>query len=40
MDSCLVLSCVVTAGCLFCICIEHGKSILVMLGLQSDERNH
>jgi hypothetical protein len=34
----LVYSCVIAAGCLLCICIEHGRSILVMLGLQSDER--
>ncbi len=40
MDSCLVIACVVVVGCFLCICIEHGKSILVMLGLQSDERDH
>lgn len=39
MDNCLVNACVVVVGCAACICIEHGKSILVMLGLQSDERD-
>ena len=38
MDRCIVISCVVVVGCALCICIEHGSSILVMLGLQSDER--
>ena len=40
MDRCLVYAIVVVVGCAVCICIEHGKSILVMLGLQSDERDH
>jgi hypothetical protein len=38
MDSCLVFSCVVVVGCFACIFVEHGRSILVMLGLQDDER--
>jgi hypothetical protein len=37
MDRCLVYAIVVVVGCAACIWIEHGKSILVMLGLQSDE---
>lgn len=39
MDRCLVYAIVVVVCCAVCICIEHGKSILVMLGLQSDERD-
>jgi len=38
MDKCVVYAIVVVIGCAACICIEHGRSILVMLGLQSDER--
>lgn len=39
MKPCLVYSCVVVIGCAACIWIEHGRAILVMLGLQSDERD-
>lgn len=37
MDRCIVYMCVVAAFCGAAIVIEHGRSILVMLGLQSDE---
>jgi|GEM_PF-2440286 len=38
MKPCLVYLCVIVVACAFAICIEHGKAILTMLGLQDDER--
>lgn len=38
MDSCLVVFCVVAVGCIACVLVEHGRAIMVMLGIQSDER--
>jgi hypothetical protein len=38
MDKCIVYMCVVAVLCAAAIWIEHGKSILTMLGLQDDER--
>lgn len=39
MNSGIVHLCVLVAAIGLAICIGHGREILVMLGLQSDERD-